>query len=548
MQHHWLSLPTGTIEISDRVNREGWEVCEKAEEGSVGSSTIDVADIEMTLEPEGLRLYTILEDESESDDDVIFSGLVSGESLSRGTDDHFEPAARSWSLTLDDANGYWNRRVMVGTDCNRSAENDTSRLAWLLTTSEADWINDAASFVSSAGPVAMDAVDYRGQYLNQIADDGAQASGKNWWVQRQNRGTGRNLCAWYGKDSLTAYSSDLLLSNDPTDMDADAIADGTSLVWPISEDTKLNKDPSRRYSGVYGTSGRSIYRRNPGVNTVGHPLYHVYRDFVVAYPNVKTKEKAIARADRLLADLAVEDERIATIVVLPVGKATMLRAGMRVQFRATHLSGYRDEFRWVRVLSCTVSPISAGRQYKLALELQGPGSPASATEHGTRGGIMWLANDNLGSSTTAWNVDWLAEGDSPPSGYVYTPLPASFAYHTSGGYTDGFEVVATSGTLDLHTVFSCIWAHTEATDTTFVGSIRVNGSVVASQTVVVVYNGWGNDTPSFDFTAPGVAVVAGDVITVHLTASPALPGSFTIPWGTGQGTLFEILNTSVVVP
>ena len=41
--------------------------------------------------------------------------------------------------------------------------------------------------------VNMDKVDYRRQYRDQVISDASQASGKNWWCQRWETGTGREL-------------------------------------------------------------------------------------------------------------------------------------------------------------------------------------------------------------------------------------------------------------------------------------------------------------------------------------------------------------------
>ena len=376
-QRHYLMLADGsTIEVTDRVESfEGWEFTEKAEEGAFGSGVIWLSDPDMDLDVDGLRAYFVLEDASEATDNVLWGGFVVDPEVSRGEQGttHYDPLARAWQLQLTDRNGYWNRRVMVGTDCKRPAESDVTRMQWLLTTSEASWLDDATTYLATGSPSNMDKVDYRGQYLNQILDDCAQHTGKNWWVQLQESGSGRKNVGWYGLDGLTDYTSDILLSNDPTDWLDDALLDGTSLTWPIADQTKLRRDTSRVYSGVYlryANGTKAIYRRRAASVTA-----YGYRDYVTDYPNVKTKAKAIARATRLLNDLANPDERITTTVRLPRGKATMLRAGMRVQFRATHLEGY-SSWNWLRVLSVSIKPIGIGDQYDLALELQGPGTPA----------------------------------------------------------------------------------------------------------------------------------------------------------------------------
>jgi hypothetical protein len=380
-QRHYIVLagPT-TVEVTDRVPLEGWELTEKAEEGSVGSGTMWLADPDMDLDIDGLRAYYVLEDASEAIDNVLFGGFAIDPELSRGEQGgmFYDPVARNWQIQLTDRNGFWNRRVMTGADCKRPAETDVARIQWLFASAEADWVEDDTTYVSTASASNMDKVDYRGQYFNQVVDDCAQAStvGKNWWVQLQETGAGREDVAWYGKDSLTAYQSDLYLSNDTDDWEDSKLIDGTSLVWPIGDATRMRRDTSRVYTGVYlryGGSSKAIYRKNAAsVSVYGR------RDHVADYPNVKTKTKAIVRATRLLNDLADPDERIMTTVELPAAKATMIRAGMRVLFKATHLEGYGDQFYACRVLECMVSPVAAGTRYRLSLVLQGPGTASGS--------------------------------------------------------------------------------------------------------------------------------------------------------------------------
>lgn len=540
-QRHYLGLSTGTVEISDRIARVGWELTEKAEEGAVGSSTIDIDDPDMDLVIEPLRPYTVIEDESEATDNVIYSGYIAGRTVARVQGVNRRPVQRAVSAATVDANSKWNTRVMVGTDCKRKAENDTTRMAWLLTTSEAGFIDDAASYVSAASPAAMDAVDYRGQYLNQVVDDGAQHTGKNWWLQRQETGTGRVNVAWYGKDSLSAYASPLYLSNDLADMSRAAVDDGTSLVWPLGATDKLDIDPSRLYTGVYlryANGTKAIYRRNPDVNDAGSPLYHVYRDYVADYPNVKTKAKAIARATRLLADLAEPDERITAAVELPKGKATMLRAGMRVQVKATHLDGYTS-WRWLRVLSCTVSPVASGERYKLTLELQGPGQAAGGPPPPPYTGSAITTLEQIagtGADDTWINDPWFTTtGDAAPGGWPgCLTVGSMWTINSSGGHYRSITTsVAMRVRLEAHIgAYGIISGGTD----TLTMSILVNGAAVAtdSQTQTGTY-----------FVAdfyPDVIVdlAAGDTVSIALSGTPLSAGGFVNTAGTPEGSYLRV--------
>src|SRR5574343_1190629 len=97
-QRHYLELAGGTtVEVTDRVALEGWELTEKAEEGAVGSGTMWLADPAMDLDVDGLRSYYVLEDTSEATDNVLFGGFVADPELSRGDQGgmFYDPVARN---------------------------------------------------------------------------------------------------------------------------------------------------------------------------------------------------------------------------------------------------------------------------------------------------------------------------------------------------------------------------------------------------------------------------------------------------------------------
>lgn len=511
---HYLQLADGsTIEVTDRVDRiEGWELTEKAEEGSVGSGTMWLKDPDMDLDVDGLRNYFVLEDDSEATDDVIFGGFVVDPEVSRGEPNstHYDPIGRMWALQITDRNGFWNRRVMVGTDCKRPAETDVARMQWLLTTSEAAWMDDASTYLSTASPSNMDKVDYRGQYLNQIVDDCSQHTGKNWWAQLQETGAGRKTAGWYARGA-TAYSSDLFLSNDPADWTDSEIADGTSLVWPIADQTKLRRDTSRVYTGVYlryANGTKAIYRRNAAAVAI----YGV-RDYVADYPNLKTKAKAIARATRLLNDLADPDERITTKVRLPKGKASMLRAGMRVPFKATHLPGYTSS-RWMRVLSVTISPVGAGEHYDLDLELQGPGTDAPGLFTGDAFAALLRSTGDYGVGPY-----FLTEGGAAGGGWFLEPEVGPLSVVQASA--PFFSIVTSEPMLvRIELVVQASWVAADGDYITVAPTI--NGTPIGpSDTATNVGGGFYGPTVSVDIH--NVSLAAGDVVSYQLTDSEGYP-------------------------
>lgn len=517
MQRHYIGASTGVFEVTDRVPRVGWELTEKAEEGSYGSGTQTFDDPLMDFDPEPLRTYYVVEDESEDTDDVIFWGYLAGQAVGRIAGDRRQPLKRAWSIAVVDANSYWTRRVMVGTDNKRNAENDTTRMAWLLTTSEASFIDDAASYVSSASATAMDKNDYRGQLLSQIIGDASLQSGKNWWLKGIQTGSGHSRIAWYGDDSLTAYSSPLFLSNDLSDMLRSEVDDGTSLVYPISKADRLERDPDRLYTGVYlryDNGRKAIYRRNPDVSDPLSPIYGLVRDFVSDHPNVRTKAKANARALRILADIANPNEVISATVELPKGKASMLKAGMRVQFKATHMPGYED-WRWLRVLSCTISPIASGQRYHLALELQGPGTEGTAAPY---------AGDAFAAvlrSTGSYGVGpyFQYEGDVPPGGWFEEPSIGPLSVVEASA--PFFSIVTSEPiVVRIELVVQASWVAADGDYITVAPTI--NGTPIGpSDTATNV--GGGFYGPSVGVDIHNVLLAAGDVVSYQLTDSEGYP-------------------------
>ena len=368
---HYYRNTEGDMELQDRVDRVGWEVKEAAEEGTTPLVTIIVDDPLSELDYVGHRRWLIVEDESEDDDDVLYSGYTGSQTISHKEGEHHNPLDRVWAIELVDVNTLWSRKVMTGSDCDRPAETDVERMQWLLDSGVSSQISagDTTTYVDTSSPVNMDAVPYRGQMFSQVADDCAQASGKNWFLKNMNDGAERKLFAFYG---YYTYDSPLSLSNAPEDLDPAAIEAGTATTYMIAADTKLARSAERVYSHVYlPYEGGAAYRSNPATE---EEFALGGRDFIAPSLNVKTTTKANARAQRYLADLSTQDDRITTAALLPKGKATMIRAGMKVSFRATHLPGY-ETARMLRVLNATPAPVNGGAKYVVGLELQGPGDP-----------------------------------------------------------------------------------------------------------------------------------------------------------------------------
>lgn len=334
--------PNGTItDITSYFQLYTLDVATNAEEGSVAQSTVRADDPSGAFDIVGHRIFQITEDTATSSNTHIYVGYTAARRISRG--DYRTTTARVWDIDLVDLNSVLARRVMNGSDANRPAETDVARVQWLLGTNEASIIDDSL-YLNTSGAVSMDAVDYRGQRFNDVLDDCAQASGKNYFVwYREETG---EFSLWYDFASSTSYSSPLRLTNVASEVD-------NSLTFAISDDTQLSRSPDRVHSGAHlPYDGGTVYvQRTATANAFAQ------RDAVMPAENVKSLTKATARANRYLLTMDTEEDVITTTVTLPAAKVNFLMQGMRVQFKATHLPGY-EGYSWARVLNRSVLQVS----------------------------------------------------------------------------------------------------------------------------------------------------------------------------------------------
>lgn len=338
---HYLRNGSGTFDdITAHVRLYTLDVTMRAEEGSPATSTVVVDDPDATLDIVGLRDYRILEDTAASSNNLLFAGYVADRKVHRGP--YRNGSSRVWDVNVVDVNSYLSRRLLTNTvGALRPAESDVARVRWLMSTWQVVNIGNE-QFINSSGPVQMDKTDYRGQSAAEVLDDCAQESGKNWFLWFDTANTTYGL--WYDYDISTSWSSPLRLSNDLADVDS-------STTFAIAyEDTSLSRDPSRMYSGVRVEydGGVVFIRRGSVATAIGGA-----RETSMPAFNVKTAARATARANRYLDDLGSEEDVVTTSVLLPRAQAGLILAGMRVQFKATHLPGYED-FVWLRCISRNV--------------------------------------------------------------------------------------------------------------------------------------------------------------------------------------------------
>ena len=393
-------------DLTDYFRLYTLDVAMNAEEGSVAQSTVFADDPDGDLDITGHRRFRITESTATGSNTTIWVGYTAARRYHRG-DSTRTGVARAVDIDLVDVNSIIARRIFDRSQANRPAETDVARITWLLTTEETQLIDDA-TFFSSSNAVAMDAVDYRGQSVENVLNDCAQQSGKNYFIWYNDDTNQYSL--FYDFADAEVYTSPLRLTNVASEVDG-------SLTFAISIETELSRSPDRVYSGAYlEYDGGTVYEQKTATaNSFAR------RDAVMPAENVKTQAKATARAQRYLNDMDSEEDVITTSVILPAAKVNFLMQGMRVQFKATHLPGYTD-YTYLRLLNRSVRQLSE-EFYEVKCELSSAGAPGLPGEacvsdyEETPAGFYPPLNTNITDSDAV--VYWGRPGTPAP--FVPTP-------------------------------------------------------------------------------------------------------------------------------
>ncbi len=356
---------------------------------------------------------------------------------------------------------------------------------------------------------------------------------------------------WYGDADLAMYDSTAKISNVLADVN------GTT-VFAASLDTRLNRDPSRIFSGMYlNYDGGAVFQERTATADD-----FAQRDTVAQAPHVKTDAIANARALRMLEAISTPEDVIpATLYSVPAAHVNDIRYGMRVQAKFSHLPDYGDDYSWMRVLNRTVTlaspPDASGASlYDIGLTLSAtppppPASPARAQlqyEHGLYhyNGSSWVHASN---TLDAGSIFWENTGDSPHSGFPAYPLVGDLAYTATntvpGGaaYHPGFTVTgAVGGTLSASA--KCSLAAVVGGTVALTLSIDKNGVSIASATYT--------SSGGLRFIAPvltavtssAVATVPGDLWTTSMTWTNFTNDDMTSPAGvSGADHVFTVTGS-----
>lgn len=541
-----------------RVRRTGTEASYQAEEGAVGTWVLEVDDPDGTFNVRGYRIVYAQEDEAIADDQHGIIGVwyttdrtigrMSSDSPAKRTED-----GRTWQIQLNDLNTRFSWRINVGNDCDRPAESDLARVAWLMGTNEMSWLDDDDTYVDTGGTeYDMDAVDYTGQALLDVIDDCAQTSGRNYGLLWEYSGDPDDPIAiklWYRNGVEAFYSSEKKINNkiEFTEADPDAL-------YP-SLDARLDRSPSRVAWGVYQTyDGGAVYETLASTAERFNKI-----DVLGKGDNVKSAGAASRRAKRYLATVTnVETDRIEVSVVVPLEEVNSILPFHRIKVWFSHQPGYQTldeylqpEYHWMRVVERTVRDRDI-YHYELGLTLMAPAlDEFPADEGGGEVDATWFAHIE-GSS-----------GPYPlPSGPIYwdkslvqVGLPwwttvGPFSYHDIADRDwpryDGITVTADAFLASISMRATAIGVMLGANEPyTVTWEILQNDSVIASESVgpLVVEGASNLWTGGPIVTAANITCSAGDLISGRLTCTGANGGAmefFRSPWGINAGQ--NILN------
>lgn len=413
------------VEITDRIRDETLRVTSSAEQGAVAASEIVIEDPLGDIIIGGHRVIRAMESAAPVNDQIIWMGYTAERRIKRGNMPT-AGGARLWEVSLVDINTILSRRLMEGADANRPAETDVARVQWVEATNEGSLIDDT-TYLSTANPVAMDAVDYRGQYLMSVLDDCSQASGKNYFltpIQYSTSPFGVRYGLWYDSPNSTAFSSAIRISNVLADVDS-------SVTFAASTDSELVRDPSRVFSGIeVPYDGGRVFRERPDTESA---FALGGRDTPAPSVNVKTSAKAAARAVRFLDDMATEEDTITTHITVPSAQVNAIRAGHRVACKFNHLPGY-EAFTWLRVLDRTVDQSSLDT-FQVALTLSGTPGPLVQTKFTVySGGFSFDTAPQVGNLVLIWIAT--RNGDGTSSSLPTAQVSASDATNLPPGFTN----------------------------------------------------------------------------------------------------------------
>ncbi|MEO8549307.1 MAG: hypothetical protein ABI678_05025, partial [Kofleriaceae bacterium] len=384
----------------DRIRLGALEgLTEQAEHLATGTVTLTFDDPDADLGNAGDALLPqarirVMENACPVGSQRLYNGIIGAREYHRGP--YINGVSRVIEVELHDLNALASMRVIPNSlaAANRPAETVTARMTWIMGANLMNGVLDLGFVAANA--TLMTANDYRGQRPANVINDCELAAGFGWnaFVYFWDEAASNPGLFFDNANTSTAFTSTLRISNDLADIDT--FTDPSAVTFAPSKDARLRRDPSDLGSGVYlpYTGGAVFRERADTVAAYGH------KDIIAPNSNVTTKARATSAADDLLFQHSTEEDRITVTVELPPSHVNLVRAGMRMEVKFTHLPGY-ESFTWCRVLSRSpAQTMQTDDRYSVRLEL----SPQEAG--GCEGDVVsplvgTVTAHNMGAGTQA---------------------------------------------------------------------------------------------------------------------------------------------------
>ncbi len=549
-----LEFTNDGVPLTHGVKPSTVNLATRAEMGEAEIGLVPVEDPNATLVTVGLRPWIV--EEAECSQPRLFTGYIGNRDIGRSVDRSLITglSQRLQDVSITDCNAVFGFRMIKGTDGNRPEETWDERLAWLLASNYLD--GTSGTLVEDTGycmtsTLMMDAADYRNGYPAAVLDDLAARYGDT-----------VNYFAWW--DPIAAAVSLFIDDEDAVTGDCtlrisnvEADQDGVTTFAP-DKLAKLTRETDQVWSEVtvrYGKGKSSVFRTMPST-----AAGHIRRGTVIDRPYIGKASTAALAANRFLAAHSVERDRIACIMrSVPANSAGLVRAGQRISVKFSHEPGY-SAFTWMRIVACNPVPVSdIGDLYDIALELVAPRVLPTAAlniraywHHSYFYGCQPVAHYGDGSEVVGWEYD----GDNPRIGLWSSPTTgaAEFVPYSASGTScrwDGIRVLADVPNARIR-MAGGFGGDSSGVTTSITVAIRINGTILYSET-------WTDTTPglhfaqgSFSFDRTGVDLKAEDLITVSVLMTDwvafcyfaAIPGDSdgnATLWVTGTGAFDQTL-------
>jgi hypothetical protein len=410
--------PGSDTVISDAVQVDaGHKLSAAAAVGDVAIGQVTVDDPGAVYNFKGLWRWYAVETECPVGDQLVWNGYIGPKTVNRrGGNGALFPvgAGRGWHMELREMSKLATLRVIWDTDGNRPAETIAERLAWLIGTVYLP-VNDNGLIVYDT--TELDANDYRQSSAADVLNDMAIVAAFNWWIYYDGAAAdGEEVSLAFFDPHSSLYSSSIKISNVAADVD------GVTVFAPF-EDADVEQDPDKIAAGVYmPASPTPVYEFDYDTSYA-----FAFQDQVAPPPSVKTVDKAVALADRFLADFAEEEEKATIPIQLPAAQLNDIKHGQRMQVKLQHVPGW-ESYRWCRVTRKTFGPPENRSQkfYDVDLELLPITSPRTGAFGYFHPGDTHYARPELPTPTTPGNVLFMITTQQATHAGVEVPTTHEF--------------------------------------------------------------------------------------------------------------------------